>query len=267
MSSDGPTALASWSLGTIKRVEIAKGQWRARTRYRDFTGDVRQVEARGKSGAAERPPPDHRTDRAPLVPPSRRPARVSGIHSHRQRHGLQRTGDRATQARDHPEELPPQPPHHVRQGRTVPTDPQEVATRPTRPTGQHRRTPALLDTFTEVYNQRRPHRSLPKRSTPATAYAARPKATPRPDRTSNFPPPDPHRQDRRLRHRHPALQRAPAPHRDRPNPRPNPRHPHRPRPAHPRRQHRQRRTPLRPHPRPPQPRLPPTGRPPGPTPK
>ena len=37
---------------------------------------------------------------------------------------------------------------------------------------------ALLDTFTSYYNHRRPHRSLPHRATPATAYAARPKATP-----------------------------------------------------------------------------------------
>jgi hypothetical protein len=36
----------------------------------------------------------------------------------------------------------------------------------------------LLDLFREEYNQRRPHRSLEHRSTPATAYAARPKATP-----------------------------------------------------------------------------------------
>jgi transposase InsO family protein len=36
----------------------------------------------------------------------------------------------------------------------------------------------LLDTFTGHYNQRRPHRSLPHRATPATAYQTRPKATP-----------------------------------------------------------------------------------------
>ena len=36
----------------------------------------------------------------------------------------------------------------------------------------------LLDGFREEYNHRRPHRSLEHRSTPATAYAARPKATP-----------------------------------------------------------------------------------------
>jgi transposase InsO family protein len=37
-----------------------------------------------------------------------------------------------------------------------------------------------LDTFTELYNHRRPHRSLPNRATPATIYTARPKATPDP---------------------------------------------------------------------------------------
>jgi transposase InsO family protein len=36
---------------------------------------------------------------------------------------------------------------------------------------------AQLDTFTAYYNTRRPHRSLPHRQTPATAYTARPKAT------------------------------------------------------------------------------------------
>jgi transposase InsO family protein len=37
---------------------------------------------------------------------------------------------------------------------------------------------AQLDAFTAYYNTQRPHRSLPHRATPATAYAARPKATP-----------------------------------------------------------------------------------------
>jgi transposase InsO family protein len=37
---------------------------------------------------------------------------------------------------------------------------------------------ALLDDFTRYYNRQRPHRSLPRQATPATAYAARPKATP-----------------------------------------------------------------------------------------
>jgi transposase InsO family protein len=43
---------------------------------------------------------------------------------------------------------------------------------------------ALLDQFRDEYNHRRPHRSLPHRSTPASAYNARPKATPGTDRTS-----------------------------------------------------------------------------------
>jgi hypothetical protein len=43
---------------------------------------------------------------------------------------------------------------------------------------------ALLDTFTATYNHHRPHRSLPHRATPATAYAARPKAAPG-DRTAD----------------------------------------------------------------------------------
>lgn len=36
----------------------------------------------------------------------------------------------------------------------------------------------LLDAFVDEYNTRRPHRSLPHRATPATAYTTRPKATP-----------------------------------------------------------------------------------------
>jgi transposase InsO family protein len=43
---------------------------------------------------------------------------------------------------------------------------------------------AQLDAFTGLYNTRRPHRSLPHRCTPATAYAARPKAAPG-DRTAD----------------------------------------------------------------------------------
>jgi transposase InsO family protein len=44
---------------------------------------------------------------------------------------------------------------------------------------------ALIDTFTDEYNHRRPHRSLPHRATPATAYQARPKASPGADRTGD----------------------------------------------------------------------------------
>ena len=37
---------------------------------------------------------------------------------------------------------------------------------------------ALPGQFTAIYNHQRPHRSLPRRQTPAAAYAARPKAAP-----------------------------------------------------------------------------------------
>ena len=52
-----------------------------------------------------------------------------------------------------------------------------LAAQPAQPTGLAG-LQALLDTFTGLYNHHRPHRSLPHQATPATAYAARPKATP-----------------------------------------------------------------------------------------
>jgi transposase InsO family protein len=44
---------------------------------------------------------------------------------------------------------------------------------------------ALLDTFVVIYNTRRPHKSLPKRATPATIYTSLPKATPSTDRSAD----------------------------------------------------------------------------------
>ena len=44
---------------------------------------------------------------------------------------------------------------------------------------------ALIDTFLNAYNHRRPHRSLPHSATPATAYDTRPKATPGPARSTD----------------------------------------------------------------------------------
>ncbi|MCB2178008.1 MAG: IS481 family transposase [Actinomycetales bacterium] len=41
---------------------------------------------------------------------------------------------------------------------------------------------AQLDTFVDLYNHHRPHRSLPHRATPATTYTTRPKAMPAPSR-------------------------------------------------------------------------------------
>jgi hypothetical protein len=44
---------------------------------------------------------------------------------------------------------------------------------------------ALIDGFVAQYNHRRPHRSLPHRTTPAVAYLARPKATPTTNRDAD----------------------------------------------------------------------------------
>jgi transposase InsO family protein len=44
---------------------------------------------------------------------------------------------------------------------------------------------ALLNTFAEIYNHHRPHRSLPHRATPATVYTSMPKATPSTDRSAD----------------------------------------------------------------------------------
>lgn len=44
---------------------------------------------------------------------------------------------------------------------------------------------ALLDTFTELYNHHRPHKSLPHHASPATVYTSLPKAAPSADRNSD----------------------------------------------------------------------------------
>lgn len=111
---------------------------------------------------------------------------------------------------------------------------------------------ALIDRFRDDYNNRRPHRSLPQRATPAAAYAARPKATPPATATpthtgasaptaSTTPAPSP------------CATTAACTTSDSAEPTPEPRHDAHRRPAHPRPPHRHRRTPprtgSRPHPR------------------
>nr|MDT0663535.1 IS481 family transposase [Micromonospora sp. DSM 115978] len=54
-----------------------------------------------------------------------------------------------------------------------------LAVQPTQPTSTDG-LQTLLDTFAEVYNHHRPHRSLPQRTTPAGVYTTRPKAAPAP---------------------------------------------------------------------------------------
>ena len=108
---------------------------------------------------------------------------------------------------------------------------------------------ALLDPFVAAYNRDRPHRSLPHRATPATAYTTRPKATPSADRDCDTH--DRVRTDRIDQTGCVTLPpgRPPPPHRHRPNPHRNPRPATRPGPAHPRHPRPDRRTPPRPHPR------------------
>ena len=158
--------------------------------------------------------------------------------------------------RHRPEELPTQPPHHLRQGRTIPADHEEVATRPTNPaharspSSRPSSTPSSTSTTTGDRTARCPTAPPPP---PPTTPARRP--PPATDRSTDTHDRVRHDNDRQRRHRHPARRRPTAPHRRRPNLRPNPRHPARPGPPRPRRQRRHRRTPPRAHHRP-TPRLP-----------
>ena len=103
-----------------------------------------------------RPPPSDRTNRARRVPQRHCHPRDPGLHAYRQRHGVhhppvrrqparhprsQQLRGRAQPPRRRPEELPPQPPQHLRQSRAVPADHEEVACRPVRATGHPRPTP------------------------------------------------------------------------------------------------------------------------------
>ena len=210
-----------------------------------------------------RPRPGHRPDRARHLPQSRWPARDPRLHADRQRHGLhhpprrrhagrpQRLRDRAPPLAHRPEELPPQPPHHLRQGRTLPTDPQEMAARPTRPADHHRpscrpsSTPSSTSTTTA-------DPTAPCRTEPPRPRSTRPCPRPLPAATADADTHDRVRHDRVDKAGNVTLRvaRPPAPHRRRPNPRRNPRHPARPGPRRPRHQRHHRRTPPRPHHRP-----------------
>ncbi len=107
---------------------------------------------------------------------------------------------------------------------------------------------ALIDTFVQTYNHRRPHKRPAPPGDPRHPYAARPKASPgRPQR--RLPRPRPQRPDRHRRQSHPAPRRPALLHRRRTNPRPNPRPAAGRGPRHPHHRRRHRRTPTRAHPR------------------
>ncbi|MEI2651565.1 MAG: integrase core domain-containing protein [Microthrixaceae bacterium] len=137
-----------------------------------------------------RAPPRHRHSCDRDVPRERRHLWAAGLNADRQRLGVhgalrwrprrhQQLRDRTRPPRCAPEELPAEPPHHLRQSRTVRQTLKKWLTGQPRATAidtlQHQ-----LDEFVEIYNHHRPHRSLPHSATPATIYKARPKAVPAP---------------------------------------------------------------------------------------
>lgn len=146
---------------------------------------------RPKSSSVRFPHPGHRPDRARRIHHDGRSAQLSRIGAHRQRHGLhdptlrrprrpQPPRVRAARAQHHPEELPTQPPHHVRQGREIPADDQEVATPPTRPTADHQQ---LQPCWTGSPSSTTP----PSRTRPCLAARRRPPPTPRAPRRRRQP--------------------------------------------------------------------------------
>ena len=221
------------------------------THYRLATDGTRPT-SRSSPGSTTTPatpctsPPTPRVT-APIVLATFREAAgqhgIPGLHADRQRHGLhhpvrrrprrpQRLRARAPPPRHRPEELPTQPPHHLRQGRAIPADPEEVAPRPTRParppSPSCRPSSTPSPTTTTTTGRTAPCRTGPPRP---PLYAARcPRPPPATDRRPRHPRPGPPRPRRQVRHRHPAHRRPAAPHRHRPNPRRNLRHPARPRP-------------------------------------
>ena len=154
-----------------------------------------------------------------------------------------------------PEELPTRPPHHLRQGRAVPADDEEVAARPTRPAHHDRRTPG---TPRRLRRRVQPPPAAPLPAPPGDPGHRSTTRCPRRPRPGHRPP-TPTTGSATTRStrpaRSPCATTADAPHRHRPNPRRNPRHPARPRPPDPDHRRRNRRTPPRTDPRP-HPRLP-----------
>ena len=91
----------------------------------------------------------------------------------------QRLRGRAAPAGRAAEERQTQSPADPGEGGEVSADPEELALAPSPPSPPTiAQLQALLGAFTTVYNHQRPHRALPHRATPATAYTARPKAAP-----------------------------------------------------------------------------------------
>ena len=137
---------------------------------------------------------------------------------------------------------------------TVPTDPEEVAARPTPPAGHDRRAPDAAGPVRHRV-QHPPAPPLPAApGDPGSRLRRTPQSHPRRPQ-HRHPRPGPRGPGQQDRLRHPATQRPTPPHRRRPALRRNLRPTPGPRPRHHRRRHRHRRTPPRARPRP-HPRLP-----------
>jgi hypothetical protein len=130
----------------------------------------------------------------PAVLRAFRAASRSGLDPHRQRHGLhhprvrrqgrpQRPRARTAPPRRQAEERQAEPPPDPGVERFQQTMKNWLRARPHQP-ATLAGLQSLLDAFAGICNTRRPHRSLPGRATPATAYSARPKAVPG-DRTAD----------------------------------------------------------------------------------
>ena len=122
-----------------------------------------------------------------------------------------------------PEELPTQPPHHLRQGRTVPADHEELAARPTRParppSPSCRPCSTPSSTTTTTTGRTAPCRTAPPPPPPTPPAPRPPPATATAD-THDRRPPRPRRHAGKITLRHGGRLYS---HRHRPNPRPNPR--------------------------------------------
>ena len=156
-----------------------------------------------------------------------------------------RPGTRTTPPRHRPEEQPTEPPHHLRQGRAFPADPQELAARTTPAPDHDRRTPSPAR---GVRRDLQPAAAPPLPAPPGHSrhrLHRPPQSRSRRRPRRRHPPPRPHRQDRQIGDGHPARRRASTPHRSRTTPRRNPRPAARPRPPRARHQRRHRRTPTR----------------------
>ena len=102
--------------------------------------------------------------------------RFAGGHSRPRHH--QRLPSRTPPSRRDAEALQAEPPHHLRQSGTLPTNVEEMARCPAAATPDRGRAASPLRPIRRLLQQL-PAAPLPGRRTPAAAYQARPKATPR----------------------------------------------------------------------------------------